>query len=74
MSGIDRKQLEKALSRLGELGIESGVQIELNIYGGSAIILAYDLGRRTRDVDAVFRPRDDVLRLPRSCIKNSKQI
>lgn len=60
---FDNPLIHQALKRLAELGRESDLEIELNIYGGSAMILAYDLGKRTKDVDAIFRPREEVLRL-----------
>lgn len=60
---LDSKLLRKALTRLAEFGREAGIEIELNVYGGAAMILAYDVGRRTNDVDAIFRPREDVLSL-----------
>jgi|TARA_B110000037_G_scaffold213074_1_gene267038 hypothetical protein len=62
-SELDNEWIQKALRRLGELGIAAGIQIELNIYGGSAMILAYQIGRRTKDVDAIFTPREEVLKL-----------
>lgn len=62
---LDQSKLIQALRRLGQLGLTHGLQIELSLYGGSAMILLYDLDRRTRDVDAVFRPREEVLPLAR---------
>jgi hypothetical protein len=52
MLGI--KELEAAFTRLGELAIDEGHIVELAVYGGSALAIAYDLRSTTRDVDAVF--------------------
>lgn len=58
---FDKQAIMKALKRLGQLALEKGIEVELNIYGGSAMLLAYQTSRRTRDVDAVFRPKEEVL-------------
>ena len=45
-----------ALRRLGELADKNSVRINLCIYGGCAMMLAYDRKRVTRDVDEIFYP------------------
>lgn len=51
---FDRATLEAALAELGELALAAGKRIDLAIYGGSAIALAFDYRRATKDVDAVL--------------------
>ena len=54
MKFLTKDELIAALRRLGELADEKSVQLNLCIYGGSALMLAYDRKRVTRDVDAIF--------------------
>jgi hypothetical protein len=67
MKSFDREILEKALSRLGELAEADGLTLELCIYGGALMVLAYDTRVATKDVDAILRPRDE-------CLKLAKQV
>ena len=52
-----------ALRRLGELAQDAGLQLEICIYGGALMILAYDARMMTKDVDAVIRPAREGLSL-----------
>ena len=63
MSGwsADGGTLQALLTELGSRLHERGIVAELYVVGGSAMALAYDGRRVTRDVDALFRPRDEVL-------------
>lgn len=54
-----------ALTRLGELAEAAGLKLELCIYGGAAMMLAYDSRAITKDVDAVIRPSREGLQLAR---------
>lgn len=56
----DRDEILRALRRLGELAREKKIELELSIYGGCAMMLAFDRRAITRDVDAIFHPRDTV--------------
>lgn len=47
--------IRSALTRMGELAAARGTLIELNVYGGAALAIAYDLRPATIDVDAVAR-------------------
>lgn len=53
----------RALRRLGELAAESGLELEICIYGGALMMLAYDARAMTKDVDAVIRPSREGLAL-----------
>lgn len=52
---LKREDIVAGLTRLGELAHEDDRSIEIAVYGGSALILAYDIRRATADVDAVAR-------------------
>jgi len=57
---MDRREIIDALTALaGELE-RRGVVAEMYVVGGAAIALAFDERRATRDVDAVFEPKDVV--------------
>ena len=63
MNQITRPLLVRALSRMGELAVEAGLELELCIYGGALMMLAYDARAMTKDVDAVVRPSREGLAL-----------
>jgi hypothetical protein len=56
MKIMTKNVVTQALRRLGELAAESGVELELCIYGGALMMLAYDARAMTKDVDAVILP------------------
>jgi hypothetical protein len=51
---LDRPALERAFMRLGEIAANAGKQIDISVYGGSALVLSTDFRVSTQDVDAVF--------------------
>jgi hypothetical protein len=60
MKSLSKTNLLQALERLGEIAEENETVIELCIYGGAAMMLAYDRRAITRDVDSLFHPRKQV--------------
>lgn len=59
MALLSRRDIEIALTRLGELAQQQNTQIELLVIGGAAMVLAYDARQSTRDVDVLIRfPRE----------------
>jgi hypothetical protein len=58
---LSRATILAALARLDELLREKGVIGEICIFGGAAMVLAFDARESTRDVDAIFVPKEDVL-------------
>jgi len=58
---LDRAQLERAFTALGERLARRGVVADLFVVGGAAMALAYDATRATRDVDSLFVPHGVVL-------------
>ena len=51
---LDRKTLESAFARLGELARQEEKAVDISVYGGSALVLTTNFRVSTRDVDAVF--------------------
>ncbi len=55
----------QALSRLGELAQAKGLELHVCIYGGAAMILAYDSRMVSKDVDVIIHPSEEGLALAR---------
>lgn len=60
MKAIRKDQIIRALTRLGALAQAQQIELELSIYGGCAMILAFNRRMITRDVDAIFHPKTSV--------------
>lgn len=67
---LDRTQLERVFTALGDRLVRRGVVADLFVVGGAAMALAYDAVRVTRDVDAVFVPHGVVLDEARAVAKD----
>ncbi len=77
---LDRHHIEEAFSVLGDELAHRDVVGEIHVFGGAAMVLAFDARTATRDVDAVFVPDGPVLEaawrvaerlnLPRSWLNN----
>jgi hypothetical protein len=59
-TGFDADRIRTLLTELGERLGTKGYAGELYIVGGSAMALAYDRDRLTRDIDAVYVPKSEV--------------
>lgn len=57
---MHRDEILAALRALGSDLAERGLIADLYVVGGAAIALAYDQRRATRDIDAVFAPKNEV--------------
>jgi hypothetical protein len=60
---LDRAIILPALSRLAELLRDAGVEGELCLLGGTAMMLAFHARASTKDVDAIFEPAGLVRKL-----------
>jgi hypothetical protein len=58
---LDRAQIERAFTVLGDRLVQRGVVADVFIVGGAAMALAYDATRVTRDVGSLFVPHGVVL-------------
>jgi hypothetical protein len=57
---VRREDILRALRELASVLRERNVTGEIYIVGGAAIAVAYSSDRETDDVDAVFRPKEEV--------------
>ncbi len=57
---MDRDEILAALRDVGHRLLRKHLQGDLYVVGGAAIALAYNLRRTTRDVDAVFEPKQEI--------------
>lgn len=77
---LDREVLRRAFGLLALSLARRGVVGELHVFGGAAMVLAFDARAATRDVDALFQPDGQVIEaahevatelgLPRSWLNN----
>jgi hypothetical protein len=77
---LDRPRLREAFDLLAAKLARRGVVGEIHVFGGAAMVLAFDARPATRDVDALFAPDGpmldaaaevaDELGLPRSWLNN----
>lgn len=59
---MTKDKIIAVLTELGKKLVQKGIQGEMYLVGGAAMALAYDAVRVTRDVDAVFVPKNEVSR------------
>lgn len=57
---LPRAKIVQALERLSEILAERKVKADLYVVGGAALVLAFDARPATRDVDAIFRRKNEV--------------
>jgi hypothetical protein len=57
---MKREEITEALTLLGARLHEQGIEGEIYVVGGAAIAMAFDARRATRDVDAVFEPKQEI--------------
>ena len=57
---LDRETILELLRQLGQRLSDRGINAELYVVGGTAMVLAYNRSRLTRDIDAVTESQDVV--------------
>ncbi|HEV8024590.1 MAG TPA: DUF6036 family nucleotidyltransferase [Candidatus Nanopelagicales bacterium] len=60
MSDLDIDRVSVLLAELGERLAGRGIEGEIYVVGGAAMMLAYDGTRITRDIDAVGVPQEEI--------------
>lgn len=60
MTNLDEIRVRSLLAELGERLSGRGIEAEIYVVGGAAMMLAYDRTRVTRDVDAIGVPQDEI--------------
>jgi predicted nucleotidyltransferase len=68
---LTRGDIEQLLDRLASAAERDGIKIDLFLVGGGAMALAYNTARVTRDLDAVFEPKQKVYELARQVAADS---
>jgi hypothetical protein len=53
---LTKQEIEAAIARLSELAAAEGVRLEMTLYGGALMLLAYEARDVTKDVDAIVHP------------------
>jgi hypothetical protein len=66
---LTRERVVEALHLLGQKAADANVELEMCVYGGSAMMLAYMSRKTTKDLDAIVRPSDIALGLARDVAK-----
>ncbi len=59
---LTRKDILRALERLSEILEARGVKADVYVVGGAAMALAFKARPATRDVDAIFKRRNEVFK------------
>jgi hypothetical protein len=62
MAMLTKNDILRGLRKIDVKAKASGVLVDLAIYGGAALIIAFDVGHATRDVDAVVKGVPDFLK------------
>ena len=57
---LTRAEILDALQEVNDLLRQKEIRGEICVFGGTAMILAFDARESTRDVDAVFRPAHEI--------------
>ena len=62
MTMLAKDDILRGLRKIDVKARDSGILIDLSIYDGAALAIAFDIRRATRDVDAVVRGAPDFVR------------
>lgn len=63
---LTRDQIIDALRTLDSECARRGITGEICIYGGAEMVLVFDARKATRDIDAVFRPKTEIMEAARN--------
>jgi hypothetical protein len=56
IKNLTKADIMKGLTRLSELAQKENIVLEISLYGGALMLLAYDSRQTTKDVDAIIHP------------------
>jgi len=62
MTLLKKEDILRGLQKIDARAKEAGIIVDISIYGGAALAIAFDLRYATRDVDAIVRGAPDFLR------------
>jgi len=74
MSELNIDRVSVLLAELGERLAGRGIEGEIYVVGGAAMMLAYDRTRLTRDIDAVGVPQEEIDSEVRAMAKDHKYL
>ena len=74
MSELNVDRVSVLLAELGERLAGRGIEGEIYVVGGAAMMLAYDRTRLTRDIDAVGVPQEEIDSEVRAMAKDHKDL
>lgn len=57
---MNKETILDALTLLGKKARAKGIRAEICIFGGTVMMLAYNTREGTKDVDAIFRPKEEL--------------
>ncbi|MFV0433832.1 MAG: DUF6036 family nucleotidyltransferase [Leucobacter sp.] len=60
MAALDSGRIRELLHKVDAACAERGIVADVFLVGGGAMALAYDSDRRTRDLDGIFAPTDEL--------------
>jgi hypothetical protein len=69
LKNLTKADILAGLTRLSELAQRENVLLEISLYGGALMLLAYDSRQSTKDVDAIIRPPEVGRRLAATVAK-----
>jgi hypothetical protein len=58
LKNLTKTDILAGLTRLSELAQKENIVLEVSLYGGALMLLAYDARQTTKDVDAIIHPPD----------------
>jgi hypothetical protein len=73
MAMLKKEDILRGLCKLDQMAREAGLLVDLAIYGGAALAIAFDIRHATRDVDAVVRGNPTFLRTAAAEIAREEQ-
>lgn len=60
---MTKKKILKLLKELGDQLLQQGIEGEIGVVGGAAMVLAFDARAATKDVDAIFKPSEVIRKI-----------
>ncbi|MDP2370010.1 hypothetical protein [Rhodoferax sp.] len=72
MTMLKKEDILRGLRKIDEMAVSAGVLVDLSVYGGAALAIAFNIRHATRDVDAVVHGAPEFLRLAARKVANEE--
>lgn len=69
---LKKEDILRGLRKIDEMAVSAGVLVDLSVYGGAALAIAFNIRHATRDVDAVVHGAPEFLRLAARKVANEE--